>query len=101
MIVFLILDIKDCAQAVNLNMLELVSAKERERRGSGGLAQLDLKSVVDVLRQYLDNSSIDTKLAVMKWINHLFTEARDEAWLLVQFWMREKLLYLYKFIDDV
>lgn len=60
-------------------MLELVSAKERQRRGSGGLDQLDLKSVVDVLRRNLNNSSIDTKVAVMKWIHHLFTEAREEA----------------------
>lgn len=34
---------------------------------------------MEVLRQYLKNSSVETKVAVLKWIHHLFTEAKDEV----------------------
>lgn len=63
-------DIKECAMAVNANMLQLVS-----RGCSGGNADtLDLDSVMAVLRQYLADSRVDTKVAALKWIYHLFTE---------------------------
>lgn len=68
-------DIKECAQIVNKNMLELVSSKADK---SQVFSNLDLESVMEVLRQYLAQSSVETKVAVLKWIHHLFTEAKDE-----------------------
>lgn len=66
---FFCADIKECAMAVNANMLQLVS------RGAVAKSEvLDLNSVMDVLRQYLAHSRVDTKVAALKWIHHLFTE---------------------------
>lgn len=64
--------VKECAQAVNKNMLQLVSSKENK------LNNLDLNSVMDVLKQYLTHNSVHTKVAVLKWIHHLFTEFHNE-----------------------
>lgn len=57
-------------------MLELVSSKEDK---TSIFTQLHLDSVMEVLRQYLAHSSVDTKVASLKWIHHLFTEAKDEV----------------------
>lgn len=67
--------IKECAQAVNKDLLELVSMKEDK---SKNLKNLDLDSVMEVLRQYLANSSVHTKVAALKWVHHLFTEVESE-----------------------
>ncbi|XP_037026812.1 protein VAC14 homolog [Bradysia coprophila] len=67
--------IKETAQAVNKTMLELVSSKSDM---SQIFKHLDLDSIMEVLRQYLAHSSVDTKVAVLKWIHHLFTEAKDK-----------------------
>ncbi|XP_058836693.1 protein VAC14 homolog isoform X2 [Topomyia yanbarensis] len=67
--------IKDCATTVNVHLLELVSAKEDKQKN---LKNLDLDSVMEVLRQYLIHSSVPTKIAVLKWVHHLFTEVHDE-----------------------
>lgn len=72
-------EIKDCAQTVNMNMMELVSAKERHLRGTCDLAQLNLDATLKVLRLYLGHNSVKTKVAVLKWIHHLFTEAREDV----------------------
>ncbi|XP_062552175.1 protein VAC14 homolog [Armigeres subalbatus] len=66
--------IKDCATAVNIHLLELVSGEEKQQH----LKNLDLDSVMEVLRQYLIHSSVPTKIAVLKWVHHLFTEVHDE-----------------------
>lgn len=66
--------IKDCATAVNIHLLELVSGAEKQQH----LKKLDLDSVMEVLRQYLIHSSVPTKIAVLKWVHHLFTEVHDE-----------------------
>lgn len=59
-------------------MLELVSSKEEKAKV---LEHLDLVSVMKVLRQYLDlaHSSVDTKVAVLNWIHHLFTQVESEV----------------------
>lgn len=75
--VLLFIDIKECAQAVNKNMLELVSSKHST--SAKVFTNLNLDSIMEVLRQYLTNSSVETKVAVLKWIHHLFTEAKDEV----------------------
>lgn len=54
-------------------MLELVSHKDVST-----LKNLDLESVVEVLKQYLVNSSVNTKVTSLRWIHHLFTEVQDE-----------------------
>lgn len=66
--------IKDCATEVNIHLLELVSGDEKQEI----LKNLDLDSVMEVLRQYLIHSSVPTKIAVLKWVHHLFTEVHDE-----------------------
>uniref|UniRef100_A0A182P6U2 Protein VAC14 homolog n=1 Tax=Anopheles epiroticus TaxID=199890 RepID=A0A182P6U2_9DIPT len=68
-------NIKDCANAVNLHLLELISNGEDKQRN---LSYLDLSSVMEVLRQYLVHSPVPTKIAVLKWVHHLFTEVHDE-----------------------
>lgn len=35
---------------------------------------LNLPSVVDVLTQYLLHNSVQTKVAVLRWIHHLYTK---------------------------
>lgn len=70
------LDIKQCAQAVDKNMFELISSKKEKEKA---FKYLDLESVMKVLQQYLEQSSVDTKVAVLKWIHHLFTQAEDEV----------------------
>lgn len=69
------IQVKECAQAVNKNMLQLVSSKENK---TNNLMNLDLDSVMDVLKQYLTHNSVHTKVAVLKWIHHLFTEFHNE-----------------------
>lgn len=71
-----IADIKKTAQAVNTNMFELISSKEEKERA---FKYLDLDSVMKVLEQYLIQGSVDTKVAVLKWIHHLFTQAENEV----------------------
>lgn len=71
-----ILDIKKTAQAVNNSMFELISSKEEKERA---FKYLDLDSVMKVLQQYLNQGPVDTKVAVLKWIHHLFTQAENEV----------------------
>lgn len=70
------LDIKKCAQAVDKYMLELISSQEEKEKA---FKHLDLDSVMKVLQQYLVQGSVDTRVAVLKWIHHLFTQAEDEV----------------------
>lgn len=74
------LDIKKCAQAVDKYMLELISSPEEKEKA---FKHLDLESVMKVLQQYLVQGSVDTRVAVLKWIHHLFTQAEEE----VRFWV--------------
>lgn len=59
---------KECALAVNKLMLDLVSDGDKSKN----LKNIDLDSVMEVLKQYLVHSSVNTKVAVLKWIHHLF-----------------------------
>jgi vacuole morphology and inheritance protein 14 len=61
--------------SVNKLMLDLVRSKEEK---SEVLKHLDLSSVMDILKQYLMHRSV-TKVAVLKWINHLFIEFHDQV----------------------
>lgn len=52
--------------------MELVSHNQ------GALANLDLESVMEVLKMYCVHDSKNTKVNALKWIHHLFTEAQNE-----------------------
>lgn len=69
-------DIKKCAQEVDKNMLELISSKDQKEVA---FKNLELDSVMKVLEQYLIQGSVDTRVAVLKWIHHLFTQAEKEV----------------------
>ncbi|ENN74689.1 hypothetical protein YQE_08806, partial [Dendroctonus ponderosae] len=79
-------DIKETASAVNFTLMKLISlqnsdatnedhAEVRPNDFEDGIPQeIDLQSVVDVLIQYLLHNSIQTKVAVLQWIHHLYTK---------------------------
>ncbi|ALC45820.1 CG5608, partial [Drosophila busckii] len=67
--------IKDCAVSVNNSMMQLVSSQEHKTQN---LEKIDLRSIMDVLSQYLTHNSMHTKIAVLKWIHHLFIHFPNE-----------------------
>lgn len=77
-------DIKETATAVNFTLMKLISVygednQSRSHLGDEKLHELDLPSVVDVLTQFLMHNSIQTKVAVLKWIHDLYTKLPDEV----------------------
>ena len=44
-----------------------------------GESDLDLKAILDVLTRQLQRGRVDSKLAALKWIRHLYTIARDKV----------------------
>ncbi|XP_060832222.1 protein VAC14 homolog [Bombus pascuorum] len=80
--------IKETATQVNMNLMKLVTMENKEviynasetgaqtQKNSSqtySLAEsLDLSSVVEVLTKHLMYISVQTKVAVLKWIHHLF-----------------------------
>ncbi|KAK9694328.1 Vacuolar protein 14 C-terminal Fig4p binding [Popillia japonica] len=76
-------DIKETATAVNFTMLKLVALQANDINISGRIDMdasevekydLNLPSVVDVLTQFLLHNSVQTKVAVLRWIHHLYTQ---------------------------
>ncbi|CAH0550575.1 unnamed protein product [Brassicogethes aeneus] len=73
-------DIKETATAVNYTLLKLIALQQeledadeiRKSSVEPSQEKLDLPPVVDVLTQYLMHSSIQTKVAVLKWIHDLY-----------------------------
>lgn len=74
-------NIKETATAVNHTLMKLVSLQVEQGdtavRTAGGehnevQGQLDLPSVVEVLTQHIAHSSVQTKVAVLRWIHHLY-----------------------------
>ncbi|KOC60156.1 Protein VAC14 like protein [Habropoda laboriosa] len=81
--------IKETATQVNLNLMKLITMENTQLVNNVGefdvqtqkdssqncsLAELlDLSSVVEVLTKHLMYMSVQTKVAVLKWIHHLFT----------------------------
>lgn len=49
-----------------------------------GETDLDLKAILGVLIRQLQRGRVDTKLAVLKWIYHLFKIARENVSLISQ-----------------
>lgn len=59
---------------VNKAMLDLVSSKENH----DALANLDLESIMEVLKMYLVHNLVNTKVNSLRWIHHLFSEVQNE-----------------------
>lgn len=53
--------------------MDLVSSKNHN-----ALANLDLESVMEVLKMYLNHDSVNTKVNSLRWIHHLFAETQKE-----------------------
>lgn len=60
--------------------------------------EIDLQSVVDVLIQYLLHNSIQTKVAVLQWIHHLYTKLPSKVCAFLPSMSRIKM-YLLLFPD--
>ncbi|XP_046661939.1 protein VAC14 homolog [Homalodisca vitripennis] len=78
-------NIKDTAKAVNFSLMKLISLEDDfvpepvEIKAEGESnpemdSQLDLPSVVKVLTTQLIHTSVQTKVAVLRWIYHLHTK---------------------------
>ncbi|XP_044735191.1 protein VAC14 homolog isoform X2 [Chrysoperla carnea] len=83
-------NIKETATAVSLSLMRLVTLTEdnsnlpplealnlsdEERKAK---TNLDLPSIVLVLKQHLAHNSVQTKVAVLEWIYHLYTNIPNE-----------------------
>ncbi|KAG5684393.1 hypothetical protein PVAND_013628 [Polypedilum vanderplanki] len=67
-------NIKDNAILVNKLMLDLISSKENVNV----IENVDLESVMQVLKMHLVHSSVNTKVHTLSWIHHFFIEAESE-----------------------
>lgn len=63
-------NIKDTAAAVNFALMKLISSKDGPQQDLE--KEVNLPSVVTNLTQYLMHNSIQTKVAVLKWIHDLY-----------------------------
>ncbi|XP_025830153.1 protein VAC14 homolog isoform X2 [Agrilus planipennis] len=78
-------NIKETATTVNHNLMKLVALQVEDefnfpKKNSAELItnELDLASVVDVLTQHVLHHSVQTKVAVLRWIYHLFVKLPDK-----------------------
>lgn len=60
---------------MNSMMLDLLQAKEHRAQI---VKYLDLHSIMEVMKQFLGLRAT-TKIAVLRWIHHLFSEFHDEV----------------------
>lgn len=56
--------------------MSLISSQAHK---SQNIEKIDLRSAMEVLSQYLTHNSVHTKIAVLKWIHHLFTHFPNEV----------------------
>lgn len=61
--------------AVNKRVLNLVTSENMTDTKD---RMLDLSSIMEALKQYLSHSSVQTKVAALKWLDTLFREAQSE-----------------------
>lgn len=76
--------IQDLSNKVNLDLMKLVKNAEKRHaaaaaggdvpngQGGGVRPLLELESLIDVLTKQLQRGQVETKLAVLRWIYHLF-----------------------------
>lgn len=81
-------DIKETATAVNFTLMKLLALQNenndtselRAHTGSELVNEdLDLPSVLEVLTQNLAHNSIQTKVAVLKWIHDLYNKLPNKV----------------------
>uniref|UniRef100_A0A1B6CKU4 Protein VAC14 homolog n=1 Tax=Clastoptera arizonana TaxID=38151 RepID=A0A1B6CKU4_9HEMI len=65
-------NIKVTAQAVNCNLMSLITSNDDTEKNIAK-EELDLPSIVKVFSDHLIHTSVQTKIAVLKWIFHLHT----------------------------
>lgn len=58
--------------------------------GSIGACELDLPSVVDVLTQYIMHNSVQTKVAVLRWIHDLYIKIPTKVSIIFHFFRYHK-----------
>lgn len=68
---------------MNFTLMKLITLKDEQNDGrhasqDGVECKLDLEKVLDVLTQYLSYNSVQTKVAVLRWIHHLYTNLEEE-----------------------
>jgi hypothetical protein len=56
-----------------------ISIDDSSQVPESGDSDLDLKAILDVLTRQLQQGRVDTKLAALKWIYHLYTIAREKV----------------------
>ena len=63
---FFLLDLRETTRQVNANLMRLVDCDSEQN--------MELGSVVSVLDQHLTHNSVHTKVAVLRWIEHLLSQ---------------------------
>ncbi|XP_060518778.1 protein VAC14 homolog isoform X2 [Cylas formicarius] len=81
-------NIKETATAVNFTLMKLIALQETDQGKQVNIRprdcaenipyDIDLPSVIDVLTQYVLHNSIQTKVAVLKWIHDLYLKLPTE-----------------------
>ena len=72
--------IRELSSQVNVNLMKLVKKIEKQRsvvtssifKQDLSIHQLELESLVEVLSQQLQRGRVETKLASLRWVYHLF-----------------------------
>lgn len=64
-----------CAVSVNESLLQLITSKENQEEN---MKKVNMNKTMNVFRQYLNSNSVQTKVAVLKGLQKLFTELPNE-----------------------
>jgi hypothetical protein len=81
-----------------------ISIDDSSQTPESGDSDLDLKAILDVLTRQLQQGRVDTKLAALKWIYHLYTIAREKVLCYdFQYFVQILTLYIFdkRFIGEV
>lgn len=86
--------IRELSSQVNVNLMKLVKKIEKQRsvvtssifKQDLSIHQLELESLVEVLSQQLQRGRVETKLASLRWVYHLFKICQQR---------------MVKFVDDI
>lgn len=64
-----------CADSVNESLLQLITSKENQEEN---MKKVNMSKIMNVYRQYLSSNSVQTKVAVLKGLQQLFTQLPNE-----------------------
>ena len=70
--------VRELSHLVNKELMKLVRSCQKNRPQESD-SDLDLKAILDVLVRQLQRGRVDTKLAALKWIYHLYTIAQENV----------------------